>query len=349
VEPVSRQGPCGLTVEGRAIFSGIAPSLKIVLNERRSVHMKRPLISRRTFLKTGAGATAGALGWNGQLPAIGPIDRSQGSEVPLKLSLAAYSLRQYLPNYRRGEPTGGEPLDMFGFLEYCARIGLDGAEITSYFLPHPCPGTLAINLKRQAHLLGLGISGGAIGNNFAQGKGEAAAEQMAYTEEWIKTYAAMGAPVIRVFGGKPSGEGAGEEAAEENIIHNMTAACEIAGRHGVILAIENHDFLTDIHRLLRIVEAVDSPWFGVNFDSGNLGMTADPYGDLAKLAPYAVNAQLKVHLPRNGVKEEANFERLVGLLREAGYRGYIVLEYEDKPDPYEAIPPLVERLRSLMG
>jgi sugar phosphate isomerase/epimerase len=311
--------------------------------------MDRSLTSRRSLLKGGAAAALGALGLDQVASAIPPVDRGRSGEVPLKLSLAAYSMRDYLPNYRRGKPTGEEALDMGGFLDFCAQTGLDGAEITSYFLPHPCPDVLAHDLKRRAHLLGLGISGGAIGNNFTHGDGELLEEQMAYTEAWIKTYAAMGAPVIRVFGGKPSGKDVDEALAEENIIRNLRAACEFAGRHGMILAIENHDFLMDIDRLLRLVEAIDSPWFGVNLDSGNLAMTADPYGDLTRLAPYAVNAQLKVHLPRRGVKEEADFERLIDILRGADYRGYVVLEYEDQPDPYEAIPPLIERLRALIG
>ena len=45
--------------------------------------------------------------------------------------------------------------------------------------------------------------------------------------------------------------------------------------------------------MLPIVKAVDSPWFGVNLDSGNVDRP-DVYPELAKIVPYALNVQLKV-------------------------------------------------------
>ena len=105
----------------------------------------------------------------------------------------------------------------------------------------------------------------------------------------------------------------------------------------VLLGVENHDFTTDIDRMLRILEAVDSPWFGLNFDSGNLAKTSDPYADLKRIAPHTVNAQLKIHIPRDGKKEPADFKRIVDILGEAGYRGYLVLEYE-AGDPFNEVP-----------
>ena len=52
--------------------------------------------------------------------------------------------------------------------------------------------------------------------------------------------------------------------------------------------------------MLKIIDKVDaSPWFGVNFDSGNF-QTDDPYADLAKIAPYAVNAQIKAAIAPGG-------------------------------------------------
>ncbi len=302
-------------------------------------------LNRRDFLR-GSLAT-GCLLSAGPLHAMKPLERSAGARF--KLSLAAYSFRQFLPNYRKGSPTGDEPLDMLGFLDYCAGQGLDGAEVTSYFLPHPCPSSLAHSLKRRSHILGLHISGGAIGNNFSFPQGPELEEQFTYTRQWIESYAAMGAPVIRVFGGKPRGKGAVSEEAEENIIANLQMACEIAAGQGVILAIENHDFMTDIDRFLRIVKAVDSPWFGVNLDSGNFARTPDPYKEFARAAPYAVNVQFKVHIPRDGQKEPADFGRLVKILRDANYRGYIVLEYEDNEDPYVAIPRHLGVLRECIA
>ena len=244
---------------------------------------------------------------------------------------------------------GETAMQMEGFLEHCATLDVDAAEVTSYFLQDPCPRTLAFEIKRKAHQLGLEISGGAIANNFAfDPSSEELAEQMAHVERWVSTYAAMGAPVVRVFAGRRPSKKMEHAEAEKNIITNLQAACAMAGNYGVILGLENHDFTKDIDRMVRIVEAVDSPWFGVNFDSGNLEKTADPYADLKRIAPGTVNAQIKTDIPRNGEKEPADFKRIVDILSEAGFRGTLVLEYEGA-DPYGELPKYIAQLREAIG
>ena len=304
--------------------------------------------TRRQFLKSiGLGGSAG-LALSAPILAADDEASTPKPQPRFKTSLAAYSFRNQLPNYRGQDPPGETAMDMVGFLDHCATLDIDAAEITSYFLPDPCPRELALELKRKAHLLGLDISGGAIGNNFSFPDGPELEKQMAYTERWIETYAAMGAPVIRVFAGHPKSETQSPEDAEKNIIRNLQAACAIAAKHGVILGVENHDFTTDIDRMERILAAVDSPWFGLNFDSGNLAKTSDPYADLKRIAPHTVNAQLKIHIPRDGKSEPADFKRIVDILGEANYRGYLVLEYESG-DPFGEIPKYLDQLREAIG
>ena len=66
--------------------------------------------------------------------AIKPITRA--SRSPLKLSLAAYSMRKYLPDTRRN-PKAKSEMNMLGFVDYAATLGVEGAELTSYFMPSP--------------------------------------------------------------------------------------------------------------------------------------------------------------------------------------------------------------------
>ena len=91
-------------------------------------------------------------------------------------------------------------------------------------------------------------------------------------------------------------------------------------------------------------DGVKHEWLGVNLDTGNF--LEDPYGNIERMAPHAVNVQLKVEVVKaNGRgREEADFDRIVRLLRDGGYRGYIALEYESKEDPYKAVPKYLERL-----
>ena len=101
-------------------------------------------------------------------------------------------------------------------------------------------------------------------------------------------------------------------------------------------------------QMLKIIAGImPSPWFGVNFDGGNF-RTDDPYRDLAKIAPYAINAQIKVEVAPNGKAEPTDLPRAVKILKDANYRGFLVLEYEAKEDPLTTIPGHLKRLRELI-
>lgn len=297
-------------------------------------------IPRRHFLRTSlAGLTATQ--WSMISPfattahAIEPIART--APQVMKLSLAAYSFNDV---FKAGK------LDLAGFVDYCAKLGIGAAELTQYYFPEDANKQTMLDLKRHAHLAGIDISGGAIRNNFTV-TGAQLDEQMHHVKTWIHHYADLGAPVIRVFGGKPA-KGLDEDQAVENVVAAMKIACETAASRGVILGIENHDFMTDIDKLLTVVKAVDSPWFGINFDSGNLEGSEEPYADMARIAPYAVNAQIKVMLKQpEGGEVEADIPRAISILRDAKYSGYVVLEYEED-DPYENIPKYAEKLRELI-
>jgi sugar phosphate isomerase/epimerase len=107
--------------------------------------------------------------------------------------------------------------------------------------------------------------------------------------------------------------------------------------------------VTEPADLLDIVRAVKSPWFGINLDTGNFH-TDDPYADLARCAPYAVNVQVKVEIqPRGKPKGPADLPRLIRILREANYQGYVALEYEAAEDPWKAVPGHLRSLRQLLA
>ena len=90
-----------------------------------------------------------------------------------------------------------------------------------------------------------------------------------------------------------------------------------------------------------------SPWLGINLDTGNFH-TDDPYADLVKIAPYAVNVQMKGEIqPRGKNAEPADLARLVRILRDANYQGFVALEYESKEDPWTAVPRLLKQMKEL--
>jgi sugar phosphate isomerase/epimerase len=234
------------------------------------------------------------------------------------------------------------------FIRLCADLNLDGTELTSYYFPKDFNEDYLIHVKELTFRLGLDVSGTAIANDFCHPPGQKRDETLAHTRKWIDYAAIMGAPVIRIFAGNvPSGDT--EQAAIDRCAAGINESLDYAAKKGVCLALENHGGITATpQQMLRIIEQVkESPWFGVNLDGGNF-QTADPYSDLARIAPYAINAQLKTEVAPSGKKEEADLARVVRILADAGYRGYIVLEYEAKEDAKTAVPRHIETLRKII-
>ena len=302
-------------------------------------------ISRRSWM-------TGAL-WLGLAP-LSPLfavtEPYQRSGKGLRVGLAAYSFRNYF-EWSRGKKNpkfeaGEKAMDMPGFIEYCARLGLESAELTSYFFPPDCDASYFTDCRRIAHLNGVQISGTAAGNNFSHPKdAPERAEQIAYVKTWIDNAVLMGAPHVRVFEGAHP-KGVRPEEAEKNAIEALAETAVYAAEKGVFLGIENHDSITTADRLLRIVRGVESPWVGVNLDSGNF-IADDVYAEMAASAPYSINVQLKTEIRIKDSKEKtpADLERVVKILKDTGYAGHVILEYEEETDPYAHVPPILENLQ----
>jgi sugar phosphate isomerase/epimerase len=297
--------------------------------------------TRREFLATAAlAAAAGPLAMARTAVAIPPIGRTRPSH--LKLSLAAYSYRQYLD-------LKNPKMDMFEFANLAADMALDAVEPTSYYFPTNVDAGYLHRFQQHAFKLGLDISGTSVGNNFCLPPGPERDKELEKVRTWVDHAADLDAPVIRIFAGSvPKGEA--EEQAVERAIEGIRASLPYAAERGVTLALENHGGITATpDQIFRLVKAVDAPNFGVNLDTGNFH-TEDPYSDLAQLAPYAVNVQVKTEIQRKGQKkEEADLGRLIRILRDAHYSGYVVLEYEAAEDPMTAVPRHIKALREAMS
>lgn len=306
--------------------------------------------NRRNFVRTSAALAGGSL-LSGLLQAIEPMAR-EGSPR-LLLSLAAYSFRNFFPT-TNGKPNPKVPsdetrrMDVMRFVDFCGRHGCAGAELTAYFFPPDAGLDYFAAVRRHAFLRGVAVSGTAIGNNFSLGPGEKREQEILKCKQWIDRAVVLGAPHIRVFAGQ--NRELPREEADKHVVQALEECCEYAGARGIFLGLENHDAIGSAEHLLKLLGAVRSKWLGVNLDSGNFH-TPDPYADFQKCVPYAVNVQIKTDIRREGsaLAEPADLPRLVRLLREGGYQGFVALEFEANEDPYEAVPPLLQRLHSLMG
>ena len=281
--------------------------------------------------------------------AVTPFARA--GKPRLLSGLAAYSLRDFFKDSdhkRDHQIPESDRIDMFQFIDYCADQGCDGAELTSYYFPANVTDDYLLRVKRHAFLRGVAISGGAIGNTFTHPPGERRDAEMALTRRWIDRTAVMGTTHLRVFAGDL--RGATVEEAKKRCIGALEECAAYAGTRGVVLGLENHGgIVAEADDILEILRAVQSPWVGINLDTGNFH-TADPYRDLERCAPYAVNVQFKVEMEKKGgPKEEADLERAIKILRSANYQGYVTLEYEAAENPYSAIPRHMKRIKSLLS
>ena len=308
--------------------------------------------SRRTWITSSAAAAAAMLS-HSESPivegamAADPVKRP-GAPL-LKLSLAGYSFNSMFAKRGTPEEIAKAEMSLEKFIDYCAAQGLGATELTGYYFPKVITSEYLVSLRAQTHRLGLSISATAIGNDFCLAEGDARQKQLAECREWIDYAAIMGAPAIRIFAGKTPKDDT-DDVAIERCVAGINECLKYAATKGVFLALENHGGITATPtQLLSIIEKVDaSPWFGVNFDSGNFH-TDDPYADLEKIAPYAVNAQIKASISPGGKeKQPADFERIIKILKDAGYRGFVALEYEESESPFDAIPKILDQLRPLM-
>ena len=295
---------------------------------------------RRGFLAATASAGMALFLPTTAIP-IEPIPRKRPSH--LKLSLAAYCYRSYLSGDKKS-------MDLFDFVDLAADLGVDAVELTSYYFPDDVDNDYLHRLRQHAFLQGLDVSGTAVMNDFCLSPGAEADANVQHVRTWIDRAAELDAPFIRILSGNWI-QGTPDEELEKRVIARINQLLPHARQRGVTIALENHGggVTTTPENLLRIVKAIKGTCFGVNLDTGNFH-GPDPYAELAEVAPYALNVQVKTEVRRQGKsKEPADLARKVAILRQAKYSGYVVLEYNAAEDAKQAVPRFVKELRQLIS
>jgi len=303
-------------------------------------------ITRRRILGSGMAVAVGAAVRTANAAVVPAETRAgPGGKIgpSLKLSCCAYSLRNYLP---RGDKKG--TIRMHDFIELGAAWGLDGVELTSYYFDSEEKAYLH-SLKAKAFRFGLDVSGTAVGNVFALPPGEKRNEQIGLVKRWIDHSVELGAPCVRVFAGGRSATADERRQAFQWVVDCLRICCDYAGTRGVFLALETHGHLTETAEdVLQIVDAVNHEWCGINLDIGNL--RKEPYKGVALAAPRTITTHVKVsvHTADGTGTEPADYARIVRILREANYRGYLSLEYEGKEDQMVDVPKQLALIRKAM-
>jgi sugar phosphate isomerase/epimerase len=286
---------------------------------------------------------------------VASIRRTGGSR--LKTSLNAYSFLELLNANAKDASKG---VDLFQVCDFCARHEFDGVDLTGYFFPgypEAPDDSYTFKLKRHAFDLGLGISGTGVRNDFTTADQAVRAEGVRRIKTWIEVAAKLGAPTVRAFADsqppfsswQQAAGGAQRDLVEGWVADALRVCAEHGKKFGVIVAVQNHgDFISTGAEHLSLLQRVDHEWCAALVDTGKY-LTADPYADIALMAPYAANWQIKETTASRADSPRTDMKRLLAIIRQSGYRGYVPLETlamgRQGYDSFVAVPKLLAELR----
>ncbi len=288
-------------------------------------------MNRRDLLKGLPLVAASGLSKSAQ-SAEGKLDRT----ARLRTAICAYSFRTALQN---------KTMTYDDLVRMAVEQDVDGLDLTVYWFPNASDEFL-MPLRRLAYKMAVEIYSISIRTDMCLAPGAERDAEVEKVKGWVDAASKLGAGHIRVFGGRIP-NGSTEDQAAAWCAETLKRGAEYAGSKGVILGLENHGGITErADTIIRIVKEVNSPWVGVNVDTGNFNR--DGYKQLEMLVPYAVNVQMKTEIRVDeGRREEQDWDRMVRMLAGAGYKGYLALEYEAKEEPNVAVPRLMKKLREI--
>lgn len=320
-------------------------------------------VSRRGFLTAMAGAVAGTTsGLASSLAAEEPEPRPP-AKARVKLGISTYSYWHFR----------GPRVPIERVIDKAAELGVEGVDILHRQMelreraPLDAEARAYLNrLKRHAFRRGIDLICLSIHQDFVDPNPEVRQAHVRHTHQCLELASALGIPCIRLNSGRwntigsfddlmkarglePALPGYTEEDGFRWCIECIEQCLPKAAECGVILALENHWGLTHSPEgLLRILEAVDSPWLGALMDTGNF--LEDPYDKLRLLAPKTVLVHAKTY-PGGGewYTLDLDYKRIAGILAEVNYTGYVSLEMEGKENPDTAVPKSIALLREAFG
>jgi sugar phosphate isomerase/epimerase len=307
--------------------------------------------TRRTFLAQAAVALTATGSATADDPKP-PPDKDKRPHHPNRIAVSTYSFWQFSNKALR---------DIELNIDLAADMGFDGVEILHRQMEKESNDYLQ-RLKRRAFLQGLDLCGFSTHQTFLTPDEGERQKNVDHTIHCIELAYALGIPTMRVNTGtwrtsknfnelmknrgiEPPRKGYTDEDGYKWVIDGFTRCLKAAEKCGVTMGLENHWGLGRTPEgVLRIVEAINSPWLQITMDTGNF--FEDPYDKLEKLAPKTALCQTKTYYG-GGIwySLDLDYPRIAALLRKHNYHGYLSLEFEGKEDPRTAVPRSLALLR----
>lgn len=296
-------------------------------------------LNRRTFLTAAAAATTGL--------SVSPVfARSAAVPKAFKISLAQWSLHRSLRN---------GTLDNLDFAATTRKeFGIEAVEyVNQFFKDKAKDAAYLADMNRRASDAGVKqllimIDGeGRLGDASLTERLKAVENHY----KWVEAAKTLGCHAIRV--------NAGSTGSYEDQLHRaadgLRALTEFGAEHDISVIVENHGGLSSNGKwLAAVIEKVDHPNCGTLPDFGNFRISGDEWYDryqgVAELMPYAKAVSAKSHdFDDEGNETHTDYRRMMKIVLDAGYDGYVGIEYEggelDEFAGIRATKTLLERVR----
>lgn len=255
----------------------------------------------------------------------------------MKIGIDSYCFHRFFGEVYPQQKPPSTPMTMDDFLDFSKELGVDGVSLESCFFPSFDPAYLA-DLKAKLDQYGFDrVYAWGHADGLERGQRPDAYDDMI---RHIDHAVAIGADVMRVVGSSFSWRKEPHGPQIRALIEQFRRAVPIAEQAGVKLAVENHiDFTGD--EMVELIEAVGSPNFGINFDTGNfLRLLDDPIKGMEKLAKYTYATHIKdLQINPDAAPDDWYFfsstpvgdglidnVALARMLKQAGYQGFLAVE-----------------------
>ena len=309
-------------------------------------------MNRRRLLVHSVAAAAGLGAFAAASTGAQPPQPASGARRGNPIAVSTYSFWRFLDDAK---------LPIERCIDLAAEMGFDAVEILEMQMERT-DNAYVQSLKRRALVSGLALCGLSTHQRFLSPDAAQRKQNIEKTIASIELAYRLGIPTVRVNTGRwetiedfdelmrrrgiePPLPGYRDEDGFPWVIESLEKCLPSAEKCGVVLGLENHWGLARTPEgVLRIVNAVKSPWLGVTLDTGNF--LEDPYAKLEQIAPKATFVQAKTYYG-GGIwyTLDLDYARIAAILRKVRYRGYVSLEFEGHEDPQTALPKSLAVLR----
>jgi sugar phosphate isomerase/epimerase len=258
----------------------------------------------------------------------------------MKVGIDSYCYHRFFGEVYPQQVVPDRRMTLEDFLDRAKQLGVDGVSIESCFVPRKDDPQYLASIRARLDDYGFDrVWAWGHPDGLEGGKNQAEYQAMLGA---VRHAEQIGAKVMRVVGSSLMFRFENHQDQIRRLVGMFKEAVKVARDHHVKMAIENHIDFTGAE-ILQLLEEVDSPYLGLNFDTGNFArLLDDPVKAMEKLARYTLATHIKdLKINRQASVDDWYFFSttpvgdgfidnlaLARLLKRAGYQGFLAMELD---------------------